>query len=327
MSNIRLGIIGMGFAGRQHLGASAAVDGLDVIAVADSQRLDGLPQHLQIFKSWNDLIKSRDIDAVSICLPHHLHRDAALAAIAAGKHVLLEKPIACNLDEAKDIVAAAKKAGITLVVELTHRFYKPMREARAAIEQGVLGKLVVATDRIVQYIPEGYSSWIYSRDKAGGGVALTNGVHMLDRLAFITGKRLSFTSGHAGYTQGMGDAEDTAAMLLQFEDGIPAQFLASWRRGSPMQMDDELTVYGTNGTIRIFAWRGWRFEPLNGEARETHSFPKEWGLADVVRSAMSSAMQEFADAVKTGVSIHPLTEAALTSQTLIDAFYRHVGAV
>lgn len=325
MSQIHLGIIGMGYAGQQHFAASVAIDGLEAVAVADPRKPAGVPPGVRMFESWRELIKSAGVDAVSICLPHHLHQEVSLAAIAAGKHVLLEKPIACTLDEAAQIVEAARRAKVTLVVELTHRFYEPVREARAAIARGVLGRLIAVEDRIIENIPEEFPAWILSKAEAGGGVALTNGVHMLDRIAFVTGQRPAFTGGHAGYTQGLGDIEDTAAMLLRLDDGTPAQLLASWRRGAATRMDDELTIYGTRGTIRVYAWRGWKFEPVEGVTEEHVCYPEEWSTAGAALSAMTAAMREFTAAVNGRAGVHPLAEAALASQALIHTFYRHAA--
>ena len=99
---INLGIIGFGYCGRQQLQAAASVPGLRVVAVADREP-GALPGDVVFYREWARLLADPRVDAVSICLPHFLHNEVTLAAIEAGKPVLLEKPLAPRLSEAEEI--------------------------------------------------------------------------------------------------------------------------------------------------------------------------------------------------------------------------------
>ena len=187
---VTLGIIGMGYTGQQHLQASAAVPQLQVSAVAETrvEQTTSLGGELRIYTDWRGLLADREIQAVSLCLPHVLHAEVALAALAAGKHLLIEKPLALDLQEAEDIVAAAEKTDCVVMVEMTHRFYPPVQAGRALMQAGRLGPVFAVEERIVQPLQEGdLPDWMFARDRAGGGVALTNGIHMLDRIAWVCG--------------------------------------------------------------------------------------------------------------------------------------------
>jgi predicted dehydrogenase len=323
----RLGIIGFGNIGRHHLTAANANDLLQVVAVADSTTppKSTFNGSIQFFDDWEELLDQAEIDAVSICVPHFLHAPIASAALMADKHVLLEKPIGLNGEEGKQLIEIAKQEQRILMVEMTHRFYPALREACAFAQSGQLGEIYAVEDRIVETANSQIKSWFKNKAMAGGGVALTNGVHMVDRIAAITGQQLKFVSGHAGYSAQMGDVEDTAAMLFTLENGAPVQVFAAWPVGNRAS-DDELTVYGTKGTLRVWAWRGWRFEPTNGEAPQEHFvYSEEDDLDARVLSGVTAALQEFAFAMTENREPNPPATAALKAQMLIEEFYDYVS--
>jgi predicted dehydrogenase len=320
---ISLGIIGFGNIGRLHFYAATSNPLLKVLSVADpclshKSTFDG---SIQFFDDWKELLNQAEIDAVSICVPHYLHAPIASAALVAGKHVLLEKPLGLNVEEGKNLIEIAEQEERMLMVEMTHRFYPAMREARAFVQNGQLGEIYAVEDRIVETANSQITSWFKNKATAGGGVALTNGIHMVDRIAAITGQQLKFVSGHAGYSAQMGDVEDTAAMLFTLENGAPVQIFAAWPKGH-RPSDDELTIYGTKGTLRVWAWRGWRFEPINGEAAQEHFIYSDKDNLDArVQSGVANALQEFAAALAEKRDPNPPATAALKAQMLIEEFY------
>jgi phthalate 4,5-cis-dihydrodiol dehydrogenase len=328
---IDLGIIGMGYTGQQQLRAVEAVAGLRVCAACDveSGRLASLPAGVARHARWEDLLADERVGAVSVCLPHHLHGPVVEAALGAGKHVLVEKPLAVDLEQADRLAAvagAADAAGQVSMVEMTHRFYPPVQQARAVVRTGRLGRVFAVEERIVQPVREGeLPGWIFRRRQAGGGVALTNGVHMLDRIGWVCGQAVRFRSGVAGCADRLGDVEDTASMHLSLADGTPVLLLAAWFRG-PGVTDDELTVYGTGGTLRVWAWRGWAFEPAGG-AREEHAcYPDAADHAARARIGMAGALAEFAAAIAARRPASPGFGEILQVQRLIDRFYTEAGA-
>lgn len=319
-----LGIIGMGGVGRQHYQACGELPRIAVLAVAETSPSGDLAETVKvpIHADWRRLIDNDDIDAVSICLPHHLHAETTIAALQAGKHVLLEKPIAATADEARQIIDAARMAERALMIEMTHRFYTPVRAGRDLIRAGRLGRVFAVEDRIVAPVSRGQlPGWILERRFAGGGVALTNGIHMLDRIAWVCGQPLRFHDGVAGWTHEHGDVEDTASMQLSLADGSPAVLLASWPRGKGPS-DDELTVYGTKGTLRVRAWRGWRFEPHDGPPEEESSYPERHDVPTRVTTGMTGALAEFAGAILERRTPRPSGEDVLPSQEIVEQFYQ-----
>lgn len=321
---IALGIIGMGYAGWQHLRVAMALPQVQVRAVAEerAERLANLPAGIEPHADWRTLLADAQIQAVTLCLPHYLHAEVALAALAAGKHVLVEKPLALDLKEAEILTAAAEATDRVTMVEMTHRFYPPVRQARDLVRSGRLGEIFAVEERIVQPLREDeLPAWMFRRSQAGGGVAMTNGVHLLDRIGWVCGQALCLHRGIARQTQGLGDVEDTVAMLLSLADGTPVNLLAAWPR-TPGQTDDELTLYGTGGTLRVWAWRGWAFEPAKGRREEHSCYPATADHFARVRVGMAGALAEFAAAIAEGRPASPGFREILEVQRLIHQFYR-----
>jgi len=323
---INLGIIGMGFAGFRHLAAARAVAGVHVIAVADLTTIDPVKvgEGVTIHQDWQRLLEDRRVDAVVIGSPHHLHAAMVEDALKAGKHVLLEKPLASTIEDARRIVELARRSDCVVIVGMTHRFYPPMREARELVQSGRLGRIVAVEDRIVESLVARISGWFFSRAMAGGGVALTNGIHMLDRVSWLLGQALTFHSGAAGRTQALGDVEDTASMQLTLADGTPVALLASWIKRAGAS-DDELTVYGTGGTLRVWSWRGWRFEPAGMPAEPHENYKASDDLHDRIRIGMEGQMDLFASAIRGETTDYPTPEQILASQEIVHRFYQSIG--
>ena len=124
MRDLRAGVIGFGYTGRLHSSAYEKI-GVRVIAVSDNDPavLDAVPAHMGRFTDYRDMLAS-DLDLVSICTPTALHCRFTVDALTAGKHVLLEKPIATTVADAEEMIEAARQTGRRLLVGMTHRFYR-----------------------------------------------------------------------------------------------------------------------------------------------------------------------------------------------------------
>jgi predicted dehydrogenase len=208
------------------------------------------------------------------------------------------------------------------MVEMTHRFYPPLIAAREMIQSGVLGDLYAIQDRIIEPVGAQIPHWMKNRALAGGGVALTNGVHMLDRIAFVTDDELVFETGRAGYNTNLGDIENAAMMQLHTrQNGAPIQLLMAWPRGAAAG-DNELTIYGSAATLRVWAWHGWRLEPMNGKpAREELCYATQDDLSARVRLGVCGALEEFAAAIRKNRAPRPSADESLAAQRLVEQFY------
>ena len=172
--------------------------------------------------------------------------------------MLVEKPLALTVEAGEQLCELAKRASLVLMVEMTHRFMPPVVEARDLIADGLIGNVLAVDDLLLENVGlfGSLPSWMFQRAQAGGGVGLTSGVHLLDHVSWLTGQKLSLESACFGYSQGMGEVEDTAAFFLRLENGAPVHIALSWRPGGP-GMEGELRIFGEKGTLEVQPWKGW----------------------------------------------------------------------
>ncbi len=188
-----------------------------------------------IYDDYHALIREADIEAVDICLPHHLHADAILAAVAAGKHILCEKPMCISLAEADRIVEAVDRAGVVYMSGHNELFYPALVGAKEAIERGALGRPYILRSH---EFPSGYPpgkvpgraagqtmmvGWRASRETMGGGVLIDKGYHPTYILLYMAGAEpVEVTAMTNTYVAQM-DGEDTALVMVKFANGAIGQ--------------------------------------------------------------------------------------------------------
>ena len=250
-----------------------------------------------VYPRYLDLLVS-DIDAVSSCLPTHLHCQIAIEALQRGKHVLVEKPIAVNLEEAHRMLDAAKTCGRTLYVGMTHRFYPELREAKKLIDDGDIGSIVACNDCALETL--GFLDlppWYLERKYAGGGAALTSGIHLVDRLRWFTGDEVNDVAGVAGNPYFGADVEDTGQIFLRFRSGISAQITLVFMR-EPHPLVCDLQVIGTRGSITVHTWRGYEMSNESGR-RERIVYTGE-AHRDKVQVGIAGEIDEFCASIAEG---------------------------
>jgi predicted dehydrogenase len=151
--------------------------------------------------SWSELLERDDIDLIDICTPGDSHRDIALAALAAGKHVLCEKPLANSVAEAQEMADAAERAaarGVVAMVGFTYRRVPAIQLARSLVEQGRLGTIQHVRAQYLQdwlADPRAPLTWRLDKEKAGSGALGDIGAHIIDLTQFITGQQITNVSG------------------------------------------------------------------------------------------------------------------------------------
>ncbi len=163
--NLRVGVIGCGWQGRSHARAYAALANATpaVVCDLDADKAAAVAQEVgaESVTDYRDLLARDDIDAVSVVLPDHLHREACEAAFAAGKHVLLEKPMATTVADAEAIVAARDRADRKLMVNWSNRWQLPFAQIKASLDNGELGEPLYCYARLnnTLFVPMTMLSW------------------------------------------------------------------------------------------------------------------------------------------------------------------------
>ena len=321
-SSIRVGIIGYGYTGKQLALAFANIRNASVVAIADVNEANRQHASHPAFADYRELLLDRSIDAVCICLPHALHEEVAIAAIEAGKDLLIEKPLCATVAGGERVCELARKAQRILMVEMTHRFLRPLIDAQRLVSEGAIGEILAINDVVVEDFglfgsPPG---WMFQRDMAGGGVGLTSGIHLLDHVAWLAGQSLTLEAARLMCSQKLGDVEDTASFSLHLENGAPVHILLC-TRANGSGLEGVINVYGTKGTLRVGPWSGWRLETGERIDERTY-FRAEMPVAQRALTGMTGAMQEFVSAVRERRQPDPSPQASLVSQRLIEQAYQ-----
>jgi predicted dehydrogenase len=202
MARLRFGLIGTGFMGRAHSVALSAVGAVfpdteapvcELLADTSAERARTAAAALGFARStgdWRELVRDPRVDVVDICTPNHLHHEMALAAIEAGKHVYCEKPLALDIGEAREIAAAADRAGVRHVIGFNYICNPMLHVAREMIAAGELGEVFSFRGRYLEdYMsdPQSPYTWRCRRILAGSGALADLGSHLVSMAHFLLG--------------------------------------------------------------------------------------------------------------------------------------------
>ncbi|MDR5861105.1 Gfo/Idh/MocA family oxidoreductase [Halomonas eurihalina] len=275
MADLKFGLIGTGFMGKAHaiaLKAAPTVFSLpafpvcDLLAEVDDEQAARKARELGFARStgdWKALVEDLDVDVVDICAPNFLHKEMALAAIAAGKHVYAEKPLALSAADAQAMVEAAEAAGVKTLVGFNYIRNSATQLAREIVQSGEIGELVHFRGRHNEdYLadPTKPHDWHTRRATAGAGALGDLGSHILNMAEYLTSQRIGEVCGQLQTViplrtlpdggGGMGEVEndDQAQALLRFDGGLIGNLETS-RVATGRKMGLAYTLTGTKGSI------------------------------------------------------------------------------
>jgi predicted dehydrogenase len=243
---IGLGIVGAGEVAERHVAAAALVPEVRVVAVSDvdAERAGrfGVPA-----VGFDALLGRPDVDVVVLTVPHSLHAPLALRVAEAGKHVLVEKPLAISSGECERMIEAFASAGTVLWVGQQQRQFSQVRAAREILTSGSLGAPLLYTERRSNDYPPGERpSWFFDPEVAGGGIAMLVGVHTVDRAAWLLDARPVAVAATTATPDGW-RIETDAAGTIHFDGAPPAHFV--WRRDRAFY--HETVVVCASGEVRL----------------------------------------------------------------------------
>ncbi len=329
---LRLGVIGCGDIAVHNAAGAAAAPNVEITACFDPARRlaeDLATRHgAAVASSQDELLSRDDVDAVLVCVPHDLHASIAIAACAAGKHVVVEKPLANNLTEAGRIQAAAHEHGVWVSVCFPQRYGASVQIARRLIAEGAIGTLTgtlirLFLDKSPAYWLGGFSAraqsdWRRSKERAGGGVLIMNLSHHLDLVGYLCGHGVAAVSA---FTEPAGGIEDAVVATLRYEGGALGSLLGSAAvRGST---EEELSLWGSEGRVIIEpSPRVYTLHSVAGlRTTRWHSFGRLPALP--IRAIYLSRL---ATALSEGRSPDVTLKDGIAVQSTIEAIYRSAAA-
>lgn len=264
MSEIRVGVIGLGM-GRHHIAGYQTHPDAEVVAIADldESRLQQIGDQYGVstrYLSGEEMLQEEELDIVSIATPNKYHAPLTIAALEAGNHVLCEKPMAMSADEARQMLAAAEKAGKRLMVNFSYRFTEQSQALKDRVDAGELGDVYFA--RTVWHRRRGlpkFGGWFGQKGLSGGGPLIDLGVHRLDLALWLMGYPKPVWVMGSAYNpiatalakeQGVDyDVEDLAVGLIKFDNGATLVVEASWAANIKEQELMETRLLGTKGGL------------------------------------------------------------------------------
>lgn len=254
-AGVGFAIVGAGVAARYHAQAVARTPGARLAAVCRSNAAlaaaaateFGVPCET----SYEALLARPDVDAVCVCSPSGLHAAQAVAAARAGKHVLVEKPMALTLADADAMIDACARAGVRLGVVLQRRTEPAHLALRRAVAAGGLGSLVLGLARVPYFRPPSYyagAAWRGTRGLDGGGALMNQGIHLVDLLLWLMGD-VEEVHAYAATRAHAIETEDCLAATLRFASGALGSVVAT--TAAAPGFPHGIEVYGTRGGAQI----------------------------------------------------------------------------
>ena len=237
---VGLGLIGLGYMGKIHLRHCLNLGSVKLVAVSDvSKKALGFAKKMGVkntFTDYHQILKDSSIDAVIIALPNHLHTSCAEAVAEAGKDILVEKPLARNVKEGKEIVSIAKRNDVKLMVGYDMRFSPSFRSLKEKIQNGVLGDIQIAYGtnigagpffhRAELSIPRPVPNWWFKKELTGGGAIMDLGCHIINLFRWYFGEVTSIKS-YLGYRYDL-EIEDHATCIAKFVSGSIGVINVGW---------------------------------------------------------------------------------------------------
>lgn len=289
LERVGFAVLGAGAAAEHHRKAvEANADmGAKLVAIGhyDPARSELLGERFGVScLDQDDLLARPEVDVVCVCTPSGLHAEQTIAAAEAGKHVLVEKPMALTMEDAQAMIAACEVAGVKLGVVLQRRGETLFSSIRNAIHAGALGKLTLGLVTVPYHRSQDYydsAAWRGSWKLDGGGVLMNQGIHLVDLLVWYMGDPVK-VEAYAGTLDRNIEVEDTLVATLRFENGAVATISATTTiaPGFPHRVE----IYGTDGGIQLEGETLVRWQQRESQYRtvapETDALPAAGSGAD-----------------------------------------------
>ena len=241
MKNIAIGVIGAGLIGRKHLARLAERSDYELVGIADVNADSVAAEHptTQVFADYRKMLDEVRPESVIIASPNQLHAEQGIECARRGIHILIEKPVTDTLETAASLVAEVRKAGIQSLVGHHRRHHQQVKTLKAHLGEGRIGAVVGVSAIWATHKPADYFKVAPWRSQAGGGPILINLIHEVDFLRFTVGEIVAVDAVASNRQRGFA-VEDTAAALIEFDNGALATFFISDSAVSPWTSEQGL---------------------------------------------------------------------------------------
>jgi UDP-N-acetyl-2-amino-2-deoxyglucuronate dehydrogenase len=328
-ATVRIAIIGAGFISEYHIDGIRAAGGAE-IATLVGRRADNTARRageLGIANytiDYHAVLADKSIDAVVIATPDSTHLPLAEQALAAGKDVLLQKPMAMNSDECRKIIKAAAESDACLTVSFMHRYFPEIRWLRERIAENTFGR--VHSVRIRNATPgAGWSDWFYDASKVAGGVVMQLGVHGIDLLQHLFGP-LQSVAAMATTMKPDRNLDDGRKTVMTFEDNVAAIYRLAGGANATHEMSwteiagcdrFRLEVYFEDGTVWL--------RTDKAAAMLNRTGPSGWSMVDLPDEPLGMAHHKhWLEIVRRNAPVDDTALAGLSTHIVAEQLYRAI---
>ncbi len=268
VEKLRFGILGCGVIGPHHARAISGLQSAELVAVADA--VPDLAEELggeygcSAYPGLEEMLSGVDLDAVCVCTPSGMHAEGAIAALEAGKQVVIEKPVDVTLEAADRLIEVQRATGKSVAVVSQHRFDTATQAVHEALSRGDFGSLTSGSAEVRWWRSQSYydsGGWRGTWELDGGGVLINQAIHSIDLLQWLMGPVVEVTAYTGLIAHERIEVEDTAVAILKFANGtlgtivattaaypgLTARIAVHGDRGSAIIDDDELTYFHAAG--------------------------------------------------------------------------------
>jgi predicted dehydrogenase len=321
---VRMGVIGVGAAAQViHIPAIKKTEGVELVALCDRdpEKVARVAQKFQIPRAvsrLDELLEGDDVDAVDICTPNFLHAPMALAAVEAGKHVLCERPMARNGDEAATMAKAAKKADRVLMCAVQHRFRPDSQLLKTFVAKGDLGEIFHTKAGWLRRRTEWDSDeWRRQKRESGGGVVLDLGFQMLDLTLWMLGSPKIESVTASVHRSKKGEVEDSATAFFRLGSGATMTLELTW--GLLMEKDFAfVNLFGSGGAALLNPLR--IHKGMHGTL--VNVTPTLEASRLQYKQSIDAQIAHFGDVLRKGVKPIGSAEEIVPVMEVLDAVYR-----
>ncbi len=324
MSKIRTAVVGLNM-GLAHAHAYKLAERAELTYVVDLDEAKAakLAEELgcKYATDWTAILD--EIDAVSLCTPHHLHAPQALQAIAAGKHVLIEKPLANSEEECLELIKAAQSNNVKLMLAFVVRYLPAVRKLKEVIDSGRYGTPIHAESWVLGLLPPmPPTSWFSRKETLGGGVLFSHGCHYIDILLWLFGEpnRVQSMGTRVG-TEWL-EGEGTAHSTIEFKSGMLGHLVCSW--GTKVAEPPARYHIHTTDALIILSNDMWKVEVVTKEGRET-LYERPADVKPVPGGNVLYEVNHFLDSIANDTAPETDGHDAMNSHRTIWAMYESEG--
>ncbi|RNB87411.1 gfo/Idh/MocA family oxidoreductase [Brevibacillus fluminis] len=251
------------------------IEGAELIGIADEDEARGKAAaeklHTTYYADYQELLK-QSIDAVIVTSENMKHKEHVVAAAKAGKHVLCEKPLATNVADAEEMIAACRENGVKLQTAFPVRFHPAVRRAKQMVEAGKVGRIMAIRGTNRGKNPGG---WFIDRAKSGGGAVIDHTVHVVDLMRWFMGAEVKEVYAEVDNLLCDTPIDDCGILTMEFDNGVYATLDCSWSRNKsfPTWGDVTMEIIGTDGTLSLNTF-GQKLDVYNDDKGLTWAY---WG--------------------------------------------------